>query len=418
MNRASFFHLFDPLTYIYIYIFLIITTIHLQITALSNLPMEIGCVVSAVVLAIIDEIFFHKARIMHVSAFLKALMLALLAIILPLLSSIANNDYLGVIMEGEYRSYCKIILLSPLIIYYIKTTQRHEQLIKVVLFSFTVLGVIFLYRYKILHEVREYDLRPLLRIKNGDPNFLSMYFTLCIPLAGFEYRNAKKLAMRLVYVVILLLFFVCTVMNQSRMGIIALFITSAIMMIFLKWRLRLQNILLGFVVICMTLIFSSGGEILTRFNHMADTSNLDRLKTLKAGVKTFIEYPFAGVGWNNSSAHYYTFSQYPPFQSEAAPYEVHNTFLKIASELGILGFFLYTTFLGIIVIAILETWKEDRERAVVNSAMLACLFVNALTISAAYKDIYILLMILIFALNGPKKTIGILDNKTLSVLAT
>ncbi|MBI2521702.1 MAG: O-antigen ligase family protein [Bdellovibrio sp.] len=273
---------------------------------------------------------------------------------------------------------------------------RKNQLMSVMLISFTVLGIIFMYRFLILHEVREYDLRPLLKIKNGDPNFLSTYFTACIPLTIYRYRQSQQLHQSFFYVLLAGFFLLCTIMNQSRMGIIALVTILLLLAGMLKWERKMILISLASVSLFLSSLFSFGDKILTRFINMSDASNMDRLKTLNAGYRTFLKSPWFGVGWNQSSEYYYQFSEFPAFQSAASPYEVHNTILKIVCETGILGLMLYVFFISVIAKAIVKNYNRDKELAVMNMAIVLGLMINSMTISAGYKEIYILWMILIY----------------------
>ncbi len=391
MNEKSALHLFfRPLTYIYLYIFLIITTIHQQIPILSSLPLELICFLFAIIFSLVDRLIINN------KFFIRALILALVAVVIPLISSLVNNDQLQVILEGEYRSFFKIVMLVPLLLFYVDTPKKVDELINLFILSFGLLGLIFLYRFLILNEVRDYDLRPLLRMKNGDPNFLSTYFTACVPFSLYRYGQSRQVWKGMMYAALTAFFILCTIMNQSRMGIIALVVTLLMMMFLLKWRYRLSLFFIAISLPLGSLFFSFGNKILLRFRNMDDTSNVDRLKTLNAGIRTFLESPWFGVGWNKSSQYYYQFSEYPAFQSTTAPYEVHNTLLKIGSETGLLGMSLYCVVLILVAAAILQAMKRNKELAIINMAVITSLMINTMTISAGYKDIYIFLLIVIF----------------------
>jgi len=131
---------------------------------------------------------------------------------------------------------------------------------------------------------------------------------------------------------------------------------------------------------------------------MTDTSNQDRMKTLLAGLYTFMKAPLFGVGWNNSSAYFYKFAGYPAFQSEISPYEVHDTALKILSELGIFGLTYYVGVISIIARKLVLYARFDKELSRLMLIALSSLTLNSLTISIGYKDIYILFLIVIFTL--------------------
>ena len=322
----------------------------------------------------------------------------LVAILLPLFSSLFNGNYLNTTSEGEYRSFCKALLLMPIISSCIFTINKKNILANIFLISIFCLSLIFIFRYLVLGEVRDYDLRPLLNIKNGDPNILSTYFTAAIPFTVYFYRTNVNRSRKLGYLLMCLMFVACTFLNQSRMGLITLAISMLLILLLLPWKINKSALLVFFFITSVAVLYLFGAKILIRFSHMTDTSNQDRMKTLLAGLYTFMKAPLFGVGWNNSSAYFYKFAGYPAFQSEISPYEVHDTALKILSELGIFGLTYYVGVISIIARKLVLYARFDKELSRLMLIALSSLTLNSLTISIGYKDIYILFLIVIFTL--------------------
>lgn len=332
--------------------------------------------------------------------FLLLCLICSLLLFLPPISSFFNGNYLDVFADQEYRSYSKIIICTPILFWFIDTRDKKENLIDITILAFFTLSVIFLYRYLILSEVREFDSRPLLKIRHGDPNFLSTFFTAAIPLSLYKYRIHRRKPEKFVYFILFMLFTVCTIITQSRMGMISLVLTVALSIYLFDWKINKFK-LSGFLLLLVTGISVPFlNKIITRFANLADQSNLDRLKTYDAGKEIFFSSPWVGVGWNNSSEFFYQISGYPLFQSTTQSYEVHNTALKLLSELGIVGFGLFFFFFLKIVRTTHFTRKRNREIGTTGLVILIGLLANSFTIAAAYKDLFIYFMILIFILNS------------------
>jgi O-antigen ligase len=163
----------------------------------------------------------------------------------------------------------------------------------------------------------------------------------------------------------------------------------------MNWS-SLSKIILALICSSFILVIAiTGNRLQKRFNDIADKSNIDRMLSWENGVKLFIQNPLLGIGIHKARDSFYQNTQYPHYQSEFNQLEVHNTFIQIASETGIVGF---------IVFLILFCWpwykvyklKTDEKYFLYSSLIILSL--SVLTIGIGYKDLFILHLFLIAAL--------------------
>jgi O-antigen ligase len=255
-----------------------------------------------------------------------------------------------------------------------------------------VFCIIFLVRYFYFGEVRDYDLRPLLKIKNGDPNFMGMYFSAICPFVFYKYQKEKRALFKWFLLSSLLVFLFSFVSNQSRMGMLAFLVAGIYWYKSSGTTLSRGKYLLGILSVII-IGYSFIQKIIFRFQSLNDTSNHERIKTLQAGIETFLDHPFFGVGWNRSSEYFYNYAGHSILHENGFhQFEIHNLFLKIAAELGFLGLGIYLILHFIILKGLLNNLSIDREMKRASIASFLILVLNGLTISPGYKEIYIILM--------------------------
>jgi O-antigen ligase len=326
-----------------------------------------------------------------------SLIIGLLYILAPLLTSLATNNYQPTFLDEEYRSLIKMILFSPCLFLVIRSEENTNFIVKVIILFYSVLGIYFLYRYLVLNEVRAYDLRPKLNIRNGDANFLCTFFSMMIPIAMMKARSAfiKKAKIEtILFVFASILLLLCTFFTQSRMGILATLIGLAYL--FSRPIMTFSKVyLVGLMIIIIsTLAFVNTDKIIHRFREINDKSNTDRYLTWKNAGLIFIEAPLLGVGIHNAKYYFYKNTGYPDFQTDAKQLDVHNTFLKVLSELGIVGFLFFALFFlwpWIIVIRL-----KTPERFFLISSLVILTF-SIQTIGIPYKDLFILHLVFVSA---------------------
>jgi O-antigen ligase len=387
--------LLNPRLRIILFLFVLammIVPIHQEFVFLGKIHIELVLMLVLVILNslnILRDHFFNEKPI-SISYFEKPLLLLSWFIFLPLLSSFFNQDYLWIFEDGEFRSLVKIFIFLHIAV----SLRDHRNFKKyfadsLIVFYF-LLGVYFIYRFFWLNEIRDFDGRPSLKIRNGDPNFLCTFFSMIVPLAiyrALHFFNRRQIWASLLMTGISVVLVFCSLVTESRMGILALTI-GLIGLIFLNKDIqhKMKWFFLLFVATSFGLIFSFGG-IVQRFQQMNDRSNGDRLLTFQNGVQIFLESPILGVGMHKAKDFFFENTQYPAFQSESKRLQVHNTFLSLLAELGLIGLSIYMAILYWVYQRLLLL---SRERRTYFMSSLVILLISSLSVGLAYKDLVFL----------------------------
>lgn len=371
---------------------MMITSLHLEWAFLAKIHAESLLLVSLFILNSVKiiEDYIKKNGIISVSFFSWPLLLLSWFILWPLVSSFFNRDYLQILGDGEYRSLIKLLALLQVMV-----CLRSQDLFKryfadMLLIFYFLLGCYFIYRVFWLHEIREFDGRPTLKIRNGDPNFLCTFFAMNVPIAllkAMDFFKRKKSWPSVLMIGISLFFVACAFITESRMGIFSLIIGLS----WLLWKnreieLKIKWVILTAIAAVLAVVFSFG-SFTQRFQQIQDKSNFDRLLTYKNGLQLFWDHPVVGVGMHKAKDFFFENTQFPDFQSESKRLEVHNTFLSLLAELGLIGLSLYLALLFWVTQQILKL--SGRRQSYFISSLLI-LMLSALSVGLGYKDLVFL----------------------------
>lgn len=194
MNFVSFpiKYIIHPLWPILLYLFMAITTLHMQSPLLLNIHSEAIVLIASISLTVLHYFSKDRNNINDNRHFVAITILGLLFIASPLVTSLINEDYLAVLQNEEYKSLFKMMLFSPCLYLLLIQNRYRNTILNSIILSYFLFGLYFIYRYLILHETREYDLRPLLKIRHGDANFLCTFFAMTTPLSLMQAWKAKE----------------------------------------------------------------------------------------------------------------------------------------------------------------------------------------------------------------------------------
>ncbi|WP_413577679.1 O-antigen ligase family protein [Bdellovibrio sp. HCB290] len=384
---------------------LVITTLHLEVPLLLSIHIELIFFLLVVGQTAYGVFLQEKQKLSFSHPIVLPLLLVSLYALAPLLSSFFS-DQLWILQDGEYKSLVKILLLAPCLYYLLIRPKNRDLLLNAIIFFYCVLGVYFLYRYFVLGEAREYDGRPLLSIRHGDPNFLCTFFAMMVPLALMQAWRAvidKKNFQVFLHLVAALFLVICAFVTQSRMGILALLVGLG----FLLTR-RFSNspkvaavkVAAAVCFLAMVSAIALEGSLAHRFSDINDKSSADRLLTYENGFKVFAENPFFGSGMHKARDFFFANSKYPHFQSEFKPLEVHNTYLNVLAELGVVGF---VAFAAILIWAWLAVWRSQNPERYFLITSYFILAAASLTVGISYKDLVLLHLFVLAALAQQKK---------------
>ncbi len=403
-KRPPFF--LTPIPYLMVFLFITIAPVHLFSRFLMDVHLELWIALAVISSTFLEYFVFQSLTVSYDAKLL--LFLCLLLMGAPLVSSLGNEQHFSVLLNWEYLSWAKMLFLGPFL-FLSFSGKRRGLLIETLLFSSAVLALIFWYRYGILHEVREYDLRPTLKMKNGDPNFICLLFVTPVPLV--LYRISRILdpvhPIKLFYYGgILGLLLSGAIASESRMGIISLVIGLIYLLFALPRSLRRIALFLFLAVGGVILFF---GGITERFVHIQDESNRMRIRTLINGFTLFSTSPAVGHGWDTAPNFFFESSGYPRLISETPPLAIHNTPLQILAELGTYGFL---AFLGLFCFVTKKVREGERPLMHYATAALLIVFLNLLTLPLETKDFLLCLAFCLATLSS-----GLFPNRSQSLSA-
>lgn len=167
------------------------------------------------------------------------------------------------------------------------------------------------------------------------PNVLAGFLALALPLLIYEIEKEKNKTSLIIYYFLLTLFLGTCFLTFSRTGI-SVALTGFIAAVFVSKKKLISLILL----LTTTILFASHvfGRFQALFQGMEETL-FQRQELVKAALSMIKTSPIFGVGLNNFLPSLPFYSAFAKNQGFFQP--VHNTFLLIASETGMIGLFLF-----------------------------------------------------------------------------
>jgi putative inorganic carbon (hco3(-)) transporter len=186
----------------------------------------------------------------------------------------------------------------------------------------------------------------------GHPNGFGLYLILTLPFClVFMLSKDRKLVTRAISFILLCFGLFCLIATRSRASWVAfVFSGAATLSLLLAYTraLRLKHLLLGVIVLTgiATIVFSFRTVIRDRLLTDDDGSALSRIPMMVDALNVIQNNPLLGVGLNNYAAivHKYDITG---IHREWRNTAVHNLFLLIAAESGIVTLF---AFLGVFLI--------------------------------------------------------------------
>nr|MBK5234106.1 O-antigen ligase family protein [Clostridium sp.] len=180
-----------------------------------------------------------------------------------------------------------------------------------------------------------------------NPNAYAAYLILIIFPVIMLSIYEKRLKYRAIYTIISILLIVNLFMTYSRNAQLGFALGAIILCVVYSWKLIIPFGLTGTVLMFIPSVLDRAKDIPNALQ------NESRLKLWKTAIMMIKEHPILGVGNGNYATRYNEYvSKYKELKYfEYQDYPAHNSYLKVQSELGIIGI---VSFLGIITIALLR----------------------------------------------------------------
>lgn len=247
------------------------------------------------------------------------------------------------------------IIIYFIIKYDLNSKKCTIGMIKSYIFSTLILCLFGIYQYFTGYglEGRFKENYGYLRYKitaNMDnPNNLAAFLIIAmfpmIMLAIYEKEKMKKTF----YIVLSTLIFTNLILTGSRNAIIGIIVGVGVLAIVYSFRLVILMALLGSISVFIPVIR-------TRLMAITDkTQNESRLYLWEIAKKMIKDHPLFGVGNGNYATLHDKYTEiYPQYKFYLDVKATHNSYLKVESELGIIG---GISFIGILVAALLQVKK-------------------------------------------------------------
>lgn len=224
--------------------------------------------------------------------------------------------------------------------------------------SFCMFGIIQRYTQIGLDKkfIGDYGYGQTIRIHSTliNPNSLGAFLILIIfPLIILTLSNKNKVKTRIMYGIITLLVMTNIIMSGSRNAIIGIGIGLMVLAIIYSRKIMSVIILMGIGAFSLP---QTRHRILDIFNKRQNESRIKLWKTAMAMIK---EHPLGGVGNGNYVTRYNEYvTKYPNLQyNNYKNFPTHNSYLKIQSELGIVGIL---SFLGLLACSIKKVYSVPK----------------------------------------------------------
>ncbi len=225
-----------------------------------------------------------------------------------------------------------------------------------------------------------------------DPNTLGVYLSALAPLAAGACIYERRPALKALYAGVSLLTLAGVALTYSRPTILALYVVAVFFAAARKNRVLLASLIV-LLVIAPFLMPPTVKEWARQveYNPLRFMCNDDRIAAYRTSLRMIAAHPVIGVGANTYMKNYKAFKENPEYRNVVTPdyMYAHNSYLQMASELGMAGAIVFLWFLIRLFAearALLRAFPAGRQRWVVLSlaGCLIAFLVNGLTESSLY----------------------------------
>lgn len=176
----------------------------------------------------------------------------------------------------------------------------------------------------------------------ANPNELAYGLVLLIPLAAALGAGRSRIVRAVLWGCIAA-FMLTIYLTQSRGALLGLLVVLTLM----GWRQKIPSIRIAMGAGILASILFAGiwwNRSQGFTNLSSDTHVQQRVATIKAGFEMFLDHPFLGVGVGCSSIGWPLYA--PPGSFSPNWLHIHNTFVQVLCETGLLGFIPFILFLA------------------------------------------------------------------------
>lgn len=298
----------------------------------------------------------RKKAIMDLIMFFKdALCLAILIFVVIMCISISYSKDKSIALSETIRFFSYIMIF-----YTIKFKFNEKSYIKKIIMalycSTAVVAVIGIYQYitggkGVAKEFKTGFDYTKVKIPStlGNPNSLAAFMVIAIfPIIMMIIYEKNKLKKSL-YVLFTLAMFFNIVFTYSRSSYVGIGVGLICLLFFYSLKMLV-------VLVPVFLFGFFNSKVRERVLNIASSSeNVTRFKLWKIALKMVKDHPVLGVGNGNYVTRYDEYvKRYPYLEYGYSHFPAHNSYLKVFSELGIIGM---VNFISIIILSIIHVKK-------------------------------------------------------------
>ncbi|GAA0763264.1 O-antigen ligase family protein [Clostridium sartagoforme] len=228
-----------------------------------------------------------------------------------------------------------------------------------ILSSFISIFQLIKYKFSNIQLNEEHRISSFLENSNN----LGAYTILSIFIILLLLINTKKKSQKIFLFISSLLLFSNIILSQSRNALLALLFGSVLISIVYDKRFIIASVI---IPVILFIIPQSRIRLLDIFNL---DQNSSRFKIWKSAELMIKDNPIFGLGYENFTSAYPTYIYHNQELMVHGSYKAlhpHNIFLKIQSELGILGSILFVLFLSFTIITLLSYIKNCNDTKIKN----------------------------------------------------
>jgi O-antigen ligase len=251
----------------------------------------------------------------------------------------------------------------------------------------------------------------------GDPNFFAQIMIVLIPIAFERILHERKLLFRILAGLAAALCTLTVIFTFSRGGFLASVVVLAIVFIIHPPRPLQLAMIIGLGLVIFSLVPTSYFDRVLTLKDLwpnqaggvdirSDNSIQGRASQYLTAWVMFKENPVVGIGLNNFAYRYQEFSKEIGLAPSASSRSLHNLYLQVVTETGILGMSVFSLMIWLSFQSLLSARRKFLEVGQLDYAHLttglaigfAGYLVAAIFIHASFPRYFYLLLGIIFAL--------------------
>lgn len=349
----------DKISYYLICLYIIILPlVRSEVTISGKKPADVilALIILSYILKIVTSSKNRSKFIVAIKDFFTSylsIFMSILALMMLISVSYAVEKKLALSESVRFIVY---IIIYFIIKYDANSKKCTIGMIRSYIFSTLVLSIFGIYQYFTGYGLEgkfgeNYGyLRYKVMANMDNPNNLAAFLILAIfpmiMLAIYEKEKIKKLF----YIILSLLIFTNLILTGSRNAIIGIMVGVVILAIVYSFRLFILMALLGGISIFIPVIRTRLMAIMDK------TQNESRIYLWEIAKRMIKDHPLFGVGNGNYVSLYDKYTEiYPQFKFYGyTRFPCHNSYLKIESELGIMG---GISFIAILIASLIQVKK-------------------------------------------------------------